>query len=90
MTTQLETVYYWMTCQHKIKVKPLSEGETWTLFMENLGRDIALSPEVEGIAKVVARECAGLPLFLKDVLKYYNLSLVKDMLRYYNLIFGCN
>jgi len=30
--------------------------------MEKLGRDVALSPEVEGIAKAVARECAGLPL----------------------------
>jgi hypothetical protein len=71
-------------------VKPFFEGEAWTLFMENLGRDIALSPEVEGIAKAVARECVGLPLFLKDVLRYYNLSLVKDMLMYCNLIFGCN
>jgi disease resistance protein RPS2 len=30
--------------------------------MEKLGRDIALSREVEGIAKAVAKECAGLPL----------------------------
>jgi disease resistance protein RPS2 len=51
-----------MACHHKIKVKPLSEGEGWTLFMEKLGGGITLSPEVEGIAKAVARECAGLPL----------------------------
>jgi disease resistance protein RPS2 len=62
MTTRLETVCHGMACQHKIKVKPLSNEEAWTLFMEKLGRDVALSPEVEGIAKAIARECAGLPL----------------------------
>ncbi|KAJ6951497.1 hypothetical protein NC653_040818 [Populus alba x Populus x berolinensis] len=62
MTTRSETVCHRMACHHKIKVKPLSGGEAWTLFMEKLGRDIALSPEVEGIAKAIARECAGLPL----------------------------
>ncbi|KAJ6858160.1 disease resistance protein [Populus alba x Populus x berolinensis] len=62
MTTRSETVCHRMACQHKIKVKPLSNGEAWTLFMEKLHRDVALSPEVEGIAKAVARECAGLPL----------------------------
>jgi hypothetical protein len=62
LATRLETICNRMTYHHKIKVKPLSAGEAWTLFMEKLGRDIALSPEVEGIAKAVARECAGLPL----------------------------
>jgi len=62
MTTRSETVCHRMACHHKIKVKQLSKGEAWTLFMEKLGRDIALSRRVEGIAKAVARECAGLPL----------------------------
>ncbi|KAJ6951486.1 disease resistance protein [Populus alba x Populus x berolinensis] len=62
MTTRSETVCHQMACQHKIKVKPLSNGEAWTLFMKKLQRDVALSPEVKGIAKAVARECAGLPL----------------------------
>ncbi|XP_034902828.1 probable disease resistance protein At1g61300 isoform X1 [Populus alba] len=62
MTTRSETVCHQMACHHKIKVKLLSEGEAWTLFMEKLGRDIALLPEVEGIAKDIAGECAGLPL----------------------------
>ncbi|KAL9344487.1 hypothetical protein Peur_062162 [Populus x canadensis] len=62
MTTRSETVCNQMTCHKKIKVKPLSEGEAWTLFMKKLGHDIALSREMEGIAKAVARECAGLPL----------------------------
>uniref|UniRef100_A0A3N7FFX3 Uncharacterized protein n=1 Tax=Populus trichocarpa TaxID=3694 RepID=A0A3N7FFX3_POPTR len=62
MTTRSEMVCHQMACHRKIKVKSLSDGEAWTLFMEKLGRDIALSREVEGIAKVVAKECAGLPL----------------------------
>jgi hypothetical protein len=51
-----------MACHHKIKVKPLFRGEAWTLFIEKLRRDIALSPEVERIAKAIDRECAGLLL----------------------------
>uniref|UniRef100_A0A3N7FBW0 Uncharacterized protein n=1 Tax=Populus trichocarpa TaxID=3694 RepID=A0A3N7FBW0_POPTR len=62
MTTRSETVCHGIACDHKIQVKPLSEGEAWTLFKENLGRNIALSSEVEGIAKDIARECDGLPL----------------------------
>uniref|UniRef100_A0A6N2KHJ1 Uncharacterized protein n=1 Tax=Salix viminalis TaxID=40686 RepID=A0A6N2KHJ1_SALVM len=61
-TTRSKRVCQQISCQHKIKVKPLSEGEAWTLFMEKLGHEIRLSPVVERIAKDVARECAGLPL----------------------------
>uniref|UniRef100_A0A3N7FF93 NB-ARC domain-containing protein n=1 Tax=Populus trichocarpa TaxID=3694 RepID=A0A3N7FF93_POPTR len=62
ITTRSEMICHRMACQHKIKVKPLSDGEAWTLFMEKLGHDIALSPYMERIAKAVARECDGLPL----------------------------
>jgi disease resistance protein RPS2 len=62
LTTRSETICHRIACHHKIKVKPLSEGEAWNLFMEKLGRDVTLSPEVEGIARDIARECAGLPL----------------------------
>jgi disease resistance protein RPS2 len=48
--------------QHIIKVEPISKEEAWALFIERLGHDTALSPEVEQIAKSVARKCAGLPL----------------------------
>ncbi|KAG5223988.1 disease resistance protein [Salix suchowensis] len=62
LTTRSQTVCNQIACQHKIEVKSLSEGEAWTLFMEKLGHDIAISLEIEGIAKDIARECAGLPL----------------------------
>ncbi|KAG5224069.1 disease resistance protein [Salix suchowensis] len=62
LTTRSQTVCHQIACQHKIKVKSLSEGEAWTLFMEKLGHGMAISLEIEGIAKDIARECAGLPL----------------------------
>ncbi|KAG5224023.1 disease resistance protein [Salix suchowensis] len=62
LTTRSQTVCHQIACQHKIEVKSLSEGEAWTLFKEQLGHDIAISLEIEGIAKDIARECAGLPL----------------------------
>nr|XP_034919469.1 probable disease resistance protein At4g27220 [Populus alba] len=62
MTTRSKRICYRMDCQHKMKVMPLSKGEAWTLFMEELGNDIAFSPKVERIAVAVTRECAGLPL----------------------------
>jgi disease resistance protein RPS2 len=62
ITTRSEEVCKRMDSQHKIKLKPLCEREAWTLFMEKLGDDKALSLEVEQIAVDVARECAGLPL----------------------------
>uniref|UniRef100_A0A2K1R9Z5 Uncharacterized protein n=1 Tax=Populus trichocarpa TaxID=3694 RepID=A0A2K1R9Z5_POPTR len=62
VTTRLENVCQQMGTQHIIKVKPISKEEAWALFIERLGHDTALSPEVEQIAKSVARECAGLPL----------------------------
>ncbi|KAG5224012.1 disease resistance protein [Salix suchowensis] len=62
LTTRSQTVCAQIDCQHKIQVKPLFEGESWTLFKENLRRHTTLSDEVEGIAKAVAMECAGLPL----------------------------
>uniref|UniRef100_A0A6M2ELV0 BED-type domain-containing protein n=1 Tax=Populus davidiana TaxID=266767 RepID=A0A6M2ELV0_9ROSI len=51
-----------MGCQKSIKVELLTKEEAWTLFVEKLGHYDKLSPEVAGIAKSVAAECARLPL----------------------------
>ena len=51
-----------MNCQKNVKVEPLSEEEAWTLFVDNLGQQTTLSPEVTKVARSVANECAGLPL----------------------------
>jgi len=62
LTTRLEKVCQQMDTQHKIKVSPILEEEAWTLFIERLGHQMTLSPEVEQIAKSITKECAGLPL----------------------------
>jgi hypothetical protein len=62
MTIRSEMICRQMNSQNNIRVDPLSDEESWTLFMEKLGQDKPLSPEVERIAVDVARECAGLPL----------------------------
>ncbi|KAI5557778.1 hypothetical protein BDE02_18G126200 [Populus trichocarpa] len=62
LTTRLEMVCQQMDTEHKIKVSPILEEEAWTLFIERLGHQMALSPEVEQIAKSITKECDGLPL----------------------------
>uniref|UniRef100_A0A6N2LWM2 AAA+ ATPase domain-containing protein n=1 Tax=Salix viminalis TaxID=40686 RepID=A0A6N2LWM2_SALVM len=45
----------------------LSNEEAWRLFMEELGHDTPLSPQVERVARNITRECAGLPLGIKTI-----------------------
>lgn len=62
LTTRSLDVCRRIGCQVKIKVEPLSKEEAWSLFLEKVGNEISLSPEVKHIARSVAKECAGLPL----------------------------
>jgi len=62
LTSRSEKVCQQMKTQYTIKLQPISEREAWTLFIERLGHDKELSPEVKQIAVKVVRECAGLPL----------------------------
>ncbi|XVE50352.1 hypothetical protein DITRI_Ditri01bG0155500 [Diplodiscus trichospermus] len=45
-----------------IKVKPLSEEEALTLFLNKVGLDILHIPTLKSTLKLVVKECAGLPL----------------------------
>uniref|UniRef100_A0A6N2KSA9 Uncharacterized protein n=1 Tax=Salix viminalis TaxID=40686 RepID=A0A6N2KSA9_SALVM len=67
MTTRSEAVCRQMNSKNNVKVNPLSNEEAWTLFMEVLGHDIPLSPQVEQVARDITRECAGLPLGIKTI-----------------------
>uniref|UniRef100_A0A2N9F0Q6 Uncharacterized protein n=1 Tax=Fagus sylvatica TaxID=28930 RepID=A0A2N9F0Q6_FAGSY len=60
LTTRLSDVCVRMGCK-KIKVQLLSEKETWNLFLEKVGRDL-VTPDIETIAKDIAKECGRLPL----------------------------
>uniref|UniRef100_A0A6N2LAR8 Uncharacterized protein n=1 Tax=Salix viminalis TaxID=40686 RepID=A0A6N2LAR8_SALVM len=53
--------------KNNVRVNPLSNEEAWTLFMEVLGHDRSLSPQVEQVARDITRECAGLPLGIKTI-----------------------
>ncbi|PON44591.1 NB-ARC domain containing protein [Parasponia andersonii] len=62
LTTRYLDVCQKMDCQKQIRVSPLSDKESWELFLEKLGVDMKLTPEIEETAKFLVKECAGLPL----------------------------
>uniref|UniRef100_A0A6N2KX73 TIR domain-containing protein n=1 Tax=Salix viminalis TaxID=40686 RepID=A0A6N2KX73_SALVM len=67
MITRSEAVCLQMNSKNNVRVNPLSNEEAWTLFMEVLGHEIPLSPQVEQVARDITRECAGLPLGIKTI-----------------------
>uniref|UniRef100_A0A6N2KCZ8 Uncharacterized protein n=1 Tax=Salix viminalis TaxID=40686 RepID=A0A6N2KCZ8_SALVM len=67
ITTRSETVCREMDSTNNVRVNPLSNEEAWALFMEVLGHDRSLSPQVEQVARDITRECAGLPLGIKTI-----------------------
>ncbi|XP_031388845.1 probable disease resistance protein At4g27220 isoform X2 [Punica granatum] len=60
LTTRNCRVCERMSCERTIGVKPLSNEESWTLFVRKFGAD--LSPSWEPTAKSIAEECKGMPL----------------------------
>ncbi|GMN64904.1 hypothetical protein TIFTF001_033973 [Ficus carica] len=62
LTTRLLDVCRKMDCEKEVKVKPLSDEESWELFAKGLWGDSALPLHIEEIAKSLVKECAGLPL----------------------------
>ncbi|XP_039172489.1 probable disease resistance protein At4g27220 isoform X2 [Eucalyptus grandis] len=62
LTTRSFDVCCQMQCQEKIKIEALSQKEAESLFMEELGSEVALNLETKGVVKSIVKECAGLPL----------------------------
>ncbi|PIN26654.1 Apoptotic ATPase [Handroanthus impetiginosus] len=62
LTTRSFQLCCQMVCQEKVEVKKLHTDEAWDLFKQILEQDIALAPEIEEIAKNMAKVCDGLPL----------------------------
>ena len=56
-----------MNCHETIEVKPLSDEEAEKLFMEKLGQSKPLAPAIEEIAKLIIKQCGGLPLLVIEM-----------------------
>uniref|UniRef100_A0A6N2KAU8 Uncharacterized protein n=1 Tax=Salix viminalis TaxID=40686 RepID=A0A6N2KAU8_SALVM len=67
MTTRSEAVCLQMNSKNNVRVNLLSNEEAWTLFMEVLGHEIPLYPQMEQVARDITKECAGLPLGIKMI-----------------------
>ncbi|KAL4377018.1 hypothetical protein GQ457_02G037990 [Hibiscus cannabinus] len=61
LTTRSADVCKQIDCK-VIEVKCLTEEEAWKLFSEKVGPNILNNPEVELIARPIAKRCRGLPL----------------------------
>ncbi|GMH01084.1 hypothetical protein Nepgr_002923 [Nepenthes gracilis] len=64
-TTRSEIVCAQMDAEKKIKLECLGPTEAWELFRKKVGDDsINRHPDIPELAKIVAKECGGLPLAL--------------------------
>ncbi|KAM0943151.1 putative P-loop containing nucleoside triphosphate hydrolase, leucine-rich repeat domain superfamily [Dioscorea sansibarensis] len=67
-TTRSEKVCGFMEANKKIKMECLGSDASWLLFKKKAGEDlIASNSLIEGHAKDITKECAGLPLALVTV-----------------------
>ncbi|XP_039162639.1 probable disease resistance protein At4g27220 [Eucalyptus grandis] len=62
LTTRSFEVCRQMQCQEMIKVEPLSHTEAESLFLEELGSEVALDSKTRTVVESIVQECAGLPL----------------------------
>ncbi|KAJ4718339.1 Disease resistance protein [Melia azedarach] len=67
-TTRFEEVCGKMEAQKKLRVECLAFKEAWKLFQTKIGDDVLQShPSIPELAKIVAKECGGLPLALSTI-----------------------
>ncbi|KAL3748419.1 hypothetical protein ACJRO7_009629 [Eucalyptus globulus] len=62
LTTRSFKVCRQMQCQEMIKVESLSHTEAESLFLEELGSEVALDSKTRTVVESIVQECAGLPL----------------------------
>ncbi|KAB8340726.1 hypothetical protein FH972_022289 [Carpinus fangiana] len=70
LATRYRDICFDMETDEQIKLKCLSEAEAYKMFKEKVGRNMNL-PGIEPIAKLVASECAGLPLLIDRVARAF-------------------
>ncbi|KAK0596959.1 hypothetical protein LWI29_020525 [Acer saccharum] len=63
-TTRFNEVCGHMDARKQFKVECLAPEEAWKLFQMKVGRDLDNDPDILQVAKLVAKECDGLPLAL--------------------------
>ncbi|KAF7851179.1 hypothetical protein BT93_L4364 [Corymbia citriodora subsp. variegata] len=84
LASRYQHVCWDMEVDELVNVKRLSEADAWKMFREKVGRNINL-PGVEPLARLVVTECAGLPLLIDRVARYFrkkdNINLWRDGLR---------
>ncbi|GKV16371.1 hypothetical protein SLEP1_g27023 [Rubroshorea leprosula] len=61
ITSRLTEVCSYLDCKI-VKVQPLSQEESLTLFLNKVGHDVLLISGLEKILQTIVKECAGLPL----------------------------
>ncbi|MBA0695709.1 hypothetical protein Goari_002318 [Gossypium aridum] len=67
LTTRSFDVCRQVGCCRVVKINPLAEEKAWNLFLEKVGRVVLNIPNLEPIAKSIAKHCAGLPLAIITV-----------------------
>uniref|UniRef100_A0A2N9FKL0 Uncharacterized protein n=1 Tax=Fagus sylvatica TaxID=28930 RepID=A0A2N9FKL0_FAGSY len=70
LTTRHRHVCYDMEIDEPIKVQGLSEDDAWEMFKVKVGKNVN-HKDIEPIAKLVAKECACLPLLIDKVAKIF-------------------
>ncbi|GMY19858.1 probable disease resistance protein At4g27220 [Fagus crenata] len=63
LATRYRDICFALETDGLINVKRISEADAWKIFTERVGQNVNL-PCIEPIAKLVVRECAGLPLLI--------------------------
>ncbi|KAI3830773.1 hypothetical protein MKW92_000499 [Papaver armeniacum] len=64
-TTRSQQVCGFMEADERIKIECLDEDEAWSLFQQKVKKKaLSCNPDVPEVAKIIAKECRGLPLAL--------------------------
>ncbi|KAK2644675.1 hypothetical protein Ddye_019870 [Dipteronia dyeriana] len=67
ITTHSLNVCKYMGCKATVHVKPLSEKEALELFFEKAELDDSKAPTLKETAKLIVKQCAGLPLAIVTI-----------------------
>ncbi|KAJ0007078.1 hypothetical protein Pint_30374 [Pistacia integerrima] len=81
-TTRFFEVCGSMNTNKDFKVEYLTDEEAWKLFEKNLKSEVLEHPDIPQLAKVVAKECGGLPLALVTVSRAMSCKKIPQEWRY--------